>query len=122
MPLPAPPAFPSPLPLRYNSRTMGNPRATRGRARALIILALFATCSPGRAGVETDLEQGIGDFLAQAFIAQRGRLSQPPIDEWIAGMGDELLEHTPRRDLRYRFIVLDSPEANGFALPGGRSS
>ncbi len=87
--------------------------------RALIILALVAACAPASAGVETDLEQGIGDFLARGFIAQRGRLSQPPIDEWIARMGDELLEHTPRRDLRYRFIVLDSPEANGFALPGG---
>ncbi len=93
--------------------------AMRRPTRALILLALAAACAPAIAGVETDLEQGIGDFLARAFIAQRGRLSQPPIDEWIGRMGDELLEHTPRHDLRYRFIVLDSPEANGFALPGG---
>lgn len=103
----------------YNESAMRDLRATRWRARALIILALAAACAPALAGVETDLEQGIGDFLAQAFIAQRGRLSQPPIDEWITGMGAELLEVTPRQDLHYRFIVLDSPEANGFALPGG---
>ena len=103
----------------YNAPAMRTLMATRRWASALAVLALAATCASALAGVETDLEQGIGDFLAQAFIAQRGRLSQPPIEEWIDGMGAELLEVTPRQDLHYRFIILDSPEANGFALPGG---
>lgn len=84
-----------------------------------MLLALALACGPARAGVESDLEQGIGDFLAQVFIAQRGQLCQPPIDAWIAGMGAELIACTPRQDLRYRFVILDSPEANAFALPGG---
>ncbi|MGC9316899.1 MAG: M48 family metalloprotease, partial [Armatimonadota bacterium] len=66
-----------------------------------------------------DLEDAIGRVMAEAFIAQRGRMSQPVIDEWLNAVGDDLLEHCPRHDLHYRFIVLDSPEANGFALPGG---
>lgn len=87
--------------------------------QALILVALALPCLPARAGVESDLEQGIGDLLAQVFIAQRGQLSQPPLDAWIAGLGAELVACTPRQDLRYRFVILDSPEANAFALPGG---
>lgn len=87
--------------------------------QALILVALALPCLPARAGVESDLEQGIGDFLAQVFIAQRGQLSQPPLDSWIAGLGAELVACTPRQDLNYRFLVLDSPESNAFALPGG---
>lgn len=89
---------------------------SRALAAAVLVLALSASV---HAGVESDLEEGVGNFLAQAFIAQRGRLSQPPIDAWIADMASELVAACPRRDLDYHFIVLDSPEANGFALPGG---
>lgn len=85
----------------------------------LAMAALIAGASPVMAGLETEVEEGIGQWIAQAFIAQRGRLDQPPIDEWITGLGRDLLEHSPRRGFDYRFIVLDSPESNGFALPGG---
>lgn len=84
-----------------------------------MLVALAVGCGPARAGIESDLEQGIGDFFAQVFIAQRGQLSQPPLDAWIGGMGTELVGCTPRQDLRYRFVILDSPESNAFALPGG---
>lgn len=105
--------------LRYNGRAMRTRQTGRWRARALVLTALALTCSAAWAGVETDLEQGIGDLLARVFIAQRGQLSQPPIDAWIGSIGEELVACAPRRDLHYRFVVLDSPESNGFALPGG---
>ncbi|MGD9495550.1 MAG: M48 family metalloprotease [Armatimonadota bacterium] len=98
---------------------MGSTTSMRWPLRALLILALAAGCAPAFASLETDLEEGLGRFLAEAFIAQRGRLSQPPITAWIDEVGAKLLAHTPRRDLHYRFVVLDSPEANGFAFPGG---
>lgn len=80
---------------------------------------LLAGALPALAGVETEIEEGIGRWIAEAFIAQRGRLDQPPIADWVSEVGNDLLIHTPRDDLTYHFVVLDSPEANGFALPGG---
>jgi len=106
--------------VRYNAPGMVEAATRRWSVRALAVAAVALACVPvAMAGVETDVEEGIGRFLAEAFIAQRGRLSQPPIDGWITGMGAELVACCPRRDLDYHFIVLDSPEANGFALPGG---
>jgi len=94
------------------------PRRARWLPPALSALALLL--GTGATGsVETELEEGIGRWMAEVFIAQRGRLSQPPIDDWVVGLGRELVAHSPRRDLDYHFVVLDSPEANGFALPGG---
>lgn len=95
------------------------PRARWRCWRVLAIAALIAGAGSVRAELETEIEEGIGNWMAQAFIAQRGRLDQPPIEEWITGLGHDLLQHSPRGDLDYHFIVLDSPEANGFALPGG---
>lgn len=80
---------------------------------------LLAIACPVQASLETELEEGIGRVAAEAFIAQRGRMSQPILDEWLADLGAQLVAETPRHDLDYRFIILDTPEANGFALPGG---
>lgn len=84
--------------------------------RWMTVAVILLACTLPAVG---DLEEGIGRVMAEAFIAQRGRMSQPIIDEWVATVGEDLLEYCPRRDLHYRFLVLDSPEANGFALPGG---
>ncbi|MFP4248643.1 MAG: M48 family metalloprotease [Armatimonadota bacterium] len=81
--------------------------------------ALIACAHPATADLDTEIEEGIGNWMAQVFIAQRGRLDEPPIEDWVNRVGHELLAHTPRPELDYHFIVLDSPEANGFALPGG---
>ncbi len=94
----------------------------RARLRSLPVLAmaaLLACLSPVRADLETEIEEGLGRWMAQAFIAQRGRLEQPPIEQWVSDLGRHLARHSPRRDLDYHFVVLDSPEINGFALPGG---
>lgn len=80
---------------------------------------MLAICSLGFSDLEREIEEGIGSWMARAFIAQRGSLDQPPISDWIGELGHSLVEHTPRQKLNYRFVVLDSPEANGFALPGG---
>lgn len=83
------------------------------------MVALVACAPQVTAGLETEIEQGIGNWMAEAFIAQRGRLNQPLVADWVSGLGNDLLDASHRRTLDYHFVVLDSPEANGFALPGG---
>jgi Zn-dependent protease with chaperone function len=95
------------------------PRARWRWWRLLAIVALIVGARPVVADLETEIEEGLGNWMAQAFIAQRGRLDQPPIEEWVQGVGRRLTAHCSRADLDYQFVVLDSPEANGYALPGG---
>lgn len=80
---------------------------------------VVACASAVQGDVEREVEEAVGRVMAEALIAQRGRLDQPVIDRLVTGVAERLVEHSPRRDLHYRFIVLDSPESNGFALPGG---
>jgi len=74
---------------------------------------------PALANVESEIEEGLGRVLAEALCKQRGVLKQPLVQEWVQDIGSRVVAHSPRQDLHYHFIVLDSPEANAFALPGG---
>jgi predicted Zn-dependent protease len=41
------------------------------------------------------------------------------LQTYVDRVGQDLAKHSHRNNLRYRFTVLDSPEINAFALPGG---
>lgn len=43
----------------------------------------------------------------------------PALQAYVDRVGQNLAKHSHRSNLRYRFTVLDSPEINAFALPGG---
>ncbi len=43
----------------------------------------------------------------------------PALQTYVDRVGQNLSKHSHRNNLRYRFTVLDSPEINAFALPGG---
>ncbi|MBU0689405.1 MAG: M48 family metalloprotease [Gammaproteobacteria bacterium] len=43
----------------------------------------------------------------------------PALQAYVDRVGQNLATHSHRNNLRYRFTVLDSPEINAFALPGG---
>ncbi len=94
------------------------------RRRWGVVLCLVAVLVGPCAGsvladVETEIEQGLGRMLAEAFCRQRGVLDQPLLRDWVTDIGREIVAHSPRQELEHHFIVLDSPEANAFALPGG---
>ena len=46
-------------------------------------------------------------------------VSAPGLAAYVEGIGQRLARHSHRAGLEYRFTVLDSPEVNAFALPGG---
>jgi predicted Zn-dependent protease len=43
----------------------------------------------------------------------------PALQAYVDRVGQKLATHSHRNNLRYSFTVLDSPEINAFALPGG---
>lgn len=42
-----------------------------------------------------------------------------PLQDYVNRVGQKLAQHSHRSQLEYHFTVLDSPEINAFALPGG---
>jgi predicted Zn-dependent protease len=43
----------------------------------------------------------------------------PALQEYVNRVGQKVAAHSHRANLQYHFTVLDSPEINAFALPGG---
>lgn len=66
-----------------------------------------------------DSELTIGRTNHPKIIAQYGRYSDEALQAYVQSIGDRLAAVSHRKDLVYRFTVLDSPVINAFALPGG---
>ena len=44
---------------------------------------------------------------------------KPALQAYVRGIGDKLAATGERKDVKYTFTLLDSPDVNAFALPGG---
>ncbi len=64
-------------------------------------------------------EQQIGEEEAQKVEQEMGFVDAPALAAYVEAVGQRLAEQSPRRDIAYRFYVVDMPEPNAFALPGG---
>lgn len=53
------------------------------------------------------VQQTFGDFI------------QGPIAAYVNEVGQEIAVHTERKDVQYKFYVIDSSMVNAFAIPGG---
>lgn len=86
------------------------------RSRLVAVTALALCALPAGAGT---LEQAVGRAMAEAMRAQYGVLDVPLLQEWVSEVGAQVVAVSPRARMPYSFTILDSPEANAFALPGG---
>ena len=50
---------------------------------------------------------------------QYGVYKSEALQEYVNSVGQQIAKKSHRPNLRYRFTVLDTPEVNAFALPGG---
>ena len=60
-----------------------------------------------------------GKKYHQSIIAQYGVYDNPKLQSYVNKIGQELAAKSHRAHLKYHFTVLDSPDINAFALPGG---
>ncbi len=86
------------------------------RAVLLLMLRLAASCS---AGLDTELEKGIGAVVAAAVEADTGVVPSPALTGLVSVIGDDIAAVSGRQDLTFRFRVLNSYQPNAMALPGG---
>ncbi len=61
----------------------------------------------------------VGAEQHQQVLADYGMLQNPGLQRYVNDIGQRLAKQSQRPDLDWHFTVLDSPEINAFALPGG---
>jgi len=67
---------------------------------------------------DAEIEQG--NQLAKLVESEIGLVENPGLETYLSQLGQRLASHSPRGDITYQFQVANMPEANAFALPGGR--
>jgi predicted Zn-dependent protease len=60
-----------------------------------------------------------GKKAHQGVLAEYGAYSDPRLQAYVNEVGQRLAKQSHRANLVWTFTVLDSPEINAFALPGG---
>jgi len=97
------------------------------------LLTLVALCLLFLNGCATNPVTGKNDFVLMSedqeiaigrenhpkILQQYRKYDNPALQAYVQTIGDELARNSHRPNLVYRFTVLDSPEVNAFALPGG---
>jgi len=97
--------------------------------RLLIIalaIGLLHACSVNPATGEHDLvlmsedqELLLGRTSHAEIIKEYGEYNDAKLSAYVQKIGERVANNSHRSNLIYRFTVLDSPEVNAFALPGG---
>lgn len=67
----------------------------------------------------TSQEAAAGQNEAQRVADQMGLVDDPQLVDYVAKLGRHLVRQFPSTDFTYTFRVVDMPEPNAFALPGG---
>jgi beta-barrel assembly-enhancing protease len=89
----------------------------RGARRSFV--ALLVSLPLLACDVSQEEEVEIGRQSVRQLDAALPLLRDPVVDAFVQSLGDSIAATTSRRDLRWRFVVVDSREVNAFALPGG---
>ncbi|MFT6407283.1 MAG: putative Zn-dependent protease [Arenicella sp.] len=64
-------------------------------------------------------EKNAGAKYHQEILKQYQVYDNPELQEYINDIGQRLAKKSHRPDLQFTFTLLDSPDVNAFALPGG---
>ena len=66
-----------------------------------------------------DSEISVGRENHPKIMAEYGRYEDEALQRYVQSVGERLAAVSHRKELIYRFTVLDSPVINAFSLPGG---
>ena len=112
------------------SRRQSSSRPLRRRRPArwsrFAVAALVAACATNPVTGKRELsligegqEIAMGQEGAQAAVAQMGVYPDSSIQRYVSSLGMTLAKGSERPDLPWSFTVVDDPNINAFALPGG---
>jgi predicted Zn-dependent protease len=101
---------------------------TRWLPITLIASSLFAGCATQVNPVTGRSERSVMDEAAEIAEGKKGHeqvlqeygvYQNPKLQAYVNDLGQRLAKHSHRSQLTWHFTVLDSPDINAFALPGG---
>ncbi len=94
--------------------------------KLLICIPFFISCSVNPVTGEKDFvlisedaELELGRNYNLQVLQSKSLYQDQKLQNYVQSIGDSLVQTSHRSNLVYRFKVLDSPEVNAFALPGG---
>lgn len=93
----------------------------------IFLLPMLAACSTNPATgrqqfaglMSPQQELQIGGQEHQKVIKQYGLYNDEKLQNYLDEVGQKVSQYTERTDVSYKFYLLDSPQVNAFALPGG---
>jgi predicted Zn-dependent protease len=90
------------------------------------LLIQLAGCAVNPATGKTDFvmmseqqEIDLGRNYAQEIAKQYPRYADEKLQAYVQRVGERVARHSHRSNLAYSFTVIDSPDINAFAIPGG---
>ncbi|MEA2491533.1 MAG: hypothetical protein QOH21_3325 [Acidobacteriota bacterium] len=92
---------------------------------ALVLVTLLAmNCGSGGAGGDFNLvsiedEWKLGQQVSQEVASQVQLNNDPDVNAYVRQMGQKIVSTTAMANLPFQFHVVNSPEINAFAIPGG---
>lgn len=86
-------------------------------ARRLAIGALLAVSSG--CAISTQQEVQMGTDYAQQINRQLPIVDDPEVNRYLNLLGDSIARVADKRNLNWRFFVVDEKDVNAFAVPGG---
>jgi len=102
------------------------PRRIQTCLFSMVLFSLLAGCAinpvTGRRELvlmSSEREAQLGAQTAAQVAEEMGLVDSPALTAYVEEIGGRLARHSPRRDVVYRFAVVDMKEPNAFALPGG---
>ncbi|HEX4468492.1 MAG TPA: M48 family metalloprotease [Gemmatimonadaceae bacterium] len=84
------------------------------RRLAILLLGLVTACD-----VSDDREIALGRANAEQIDAKLPLVTDSAITAYVQALGQRIASRTGRAELPWHFTVVNSPELNAFALPGG---
>ena len=95
--------------------------------RLVLVLCLAATaCVTNPATGRREMifmtpqdEEEVGREEAARVASEMGIVNDPALTAYVSQVGQRVARQSPRQDVTYRFQIVDLPEPNAFALPGG---
>jgi len=92
----------------------------------LLLLCSLSGCAVNPATGHRDFvtmsereEIALGQRYSQEILKQQPRYADEKLQAYVQQVGERVAKHGHRSNLDYSFTVIDSPDINAFALPGG---
>lgn len=92
----------------------------------LALMSVLAGCATNPATGKSDFvmmseqeELGMGQKYSQEILKQYPRYGDEKLQAYVQQVGERVARAGDRPNLQYHFTVIDTPDINAFALPGG---